>query len=217
MRRNDRGLHDVGIGHADGFRHDERDGAHDRRHDLAAHRGGRLDAARECRPIAETLHQRNGELAGRDDIGDARPGNRSHQRRGEHRDLGGAALSAAEGAHGDVGEQPDHAGPLQERAEQDEQEDVGGGDGGGDGVDALGAEGHVLDHLLDRIAAMVEGRGQILAEQAIGEEEPGDDRQRRSHGAPDQDEQHHQRGDADDEIGARQLTGAIDEVEIKLH
>jgi hypothetical protein len=39
--------------------------------------------------------------------------------------LAGAAARVADEAQRDVGEELDHAGPLQERAEQDEQEDVG--------------------------------------------------------------------------------------------
>ena len=57
-------------------------------------------------------------------------------------------------------------------------------------VEALGAEGHVLDHLVERVAAMVEGRRQVVAEQAIGQKEPRDDGQGRAHDAPDQIEQH---------------------------
>ena len=210
-RRDDRGLDDGGIGHVQRLGHDEGDGAHHRRHDLAAHGGGGFDAAGKGGAIAEALHQGNGELAGGHDIGDARAGDRAHQAGGDDRDLGGAALGPADEAERDVGKQLDHAGPLQERAEQDEQEDVGGRDVGRDAVDALGAEGHVIDDLAERVVADDEGRRQEAAEQAIGQEQAGDDRQGRPHDPPGGDEEHGQRGDADDRVGQRRHAGAEDQ------
>ena len=88
-------------------------------------RGGGLDAAGEGRLVAEALHQRDRELADGDHVGDARAGDRAHQRRREHRDLGRPAAARAEQAHRDVVEESDHPGPFEEGAEQDEQEDVG--------------------------------------------------------------------------------------------
>ena len=121
--------------------------------------------------VAEALHQRDRELAGGDDVGDARAVDRAHQAGRDHRHLRRPALGVADRAQRDVVEQLDHAGALEEGAEQDEQEDVAGGDVGRDAVDALGAEEHLVDDLGEVVAAMVERRRQILAEQAIGEEE----------------------------------------------
>ena len=56
--------------------------------------------------------------------------------------------------------------PLEERAEQDEQEDEARGDVGRDAVDALRAQEHLVDHLREVVAAVVERRRQVLAEQA---------------------------------------------------
>ena len=105
QRRDDRRLDHLDIGDVERLGHDEGDGAHDRRHDLAAHAGGRLDRAREGRPIAEALHERDGELAGRDDVGDARAVDRAHERRGDDRHLGRPAAMMPDRAERDVGEQ----------------------------------------------------------------------------------------------------------------
>ena len=92
----------------------------------------------------------------RDHVGDARARDRAHQRRRDHAHLARARPRAAEQPHRHVVEELDHAGALQEGAEQDEQEDVGRRDTGRRAVDALGAERHMLDDLLERIAAVVE-------------------------------------------------------------
>ena len=51
--RNGGGLRDFDIGGVREFGHQKGRGAHDRGHDLAARRGGRLDGAGEFRPVAE--------------------------------------------------------------------------------------------------------------------------------------------------------------------
>ncbi|MNE33464.1 hypothetical protein D3C80_1271340 [compost metagenome] len=122
----ERGFRHLGVGHVDRLGHDERHGAHHRRHQLAAHAGGRLDATGKCRFVAKTLHQRNGELSGGDDIGHPRAGNGTHQCRGEHRHFGRPSAAMAEQPHGEIGEQTNHARLLKKCAEQDEQVNVGG-------------------------------------------------------------------------------------------
>ena len=87
-------------------------------------------------------------------------------------------------AQREVGEELDHPGVLQEGAEQDEEEDVGRGDIDRDAVDALGAEGHLVDDLVEGVAAVIERRRQVLAEQAVEQEQAADDRQRQAHDAP---------------------------------
>ena len=184
QRRHDRRLDHGGVGDVERLGHDEGDGAHHRRHDLAAHRRGRLDPAGEGGAIAEALHQRNGELAGGHHIGDAGAGDRAHQAGRDDRHLGGAAARMADEAERDVGEELDHAGALHEGAEQDEEEDVGRGDVDRRAVDALRAEGHLVDDLVEIVAAGIERRRQVLAEEAVEQEQAGDDRQRRPHRAP---------------------------------
>ena len=55
--------------------------------------------------------------------------------------------------------------------------DKSGGDVDRDAVDALGAEEHLVDDLVEFVAARIERRGQILAEQAVAAKDwpgPGD-------------------------------------------
>ena len=200
---------------AERLRHDEGDRAHHRRHDLSAHRGGGLDAGGKGAAIAELDHQRNRELADGDDIGDAGAGDRAHHARGEHRDLGRTAAGAAEQAERDVGEQLDHAGAFEERAEQDEQEDVGRRDVDRHAVKAFGAEGQMGDDLVEIIAAMVERRRQILAEEPVQQAGAAHQRQRQAHQPPraleDQDRQQR----ADHEIEARRIAVARDQVGVE--
>ena len=103
----------------------------------------------------------------------------------------------------DLVEEADDAGLLHEGAEQDEEEDVGRRDGGRRAVDALRPEAHVLHDLLEIVAAMVERRGQQVADQAISEEASRHDRQSRPEHVPDEQEERDGRDDADDDVRRR--------------
>ncbi|MGY4256559.1 hypothetical protein ACVI1L_003627 [Bradyrhizobium sp. USDA 4516] len=208
-RRDHRGLDDLRIGHAERLGHDEGDRSHDGRHDLAAHRSGGLDAGGEGAAIAELDHQGDRELADGNDVGDARTRDRAHHARSEHRDLGGAAAGAAEQAERDVGEQLDHAGAFQERAEQDEQEDVGCRDVDRHAVEALGAEREMGDDLVEVIAAVIERRRQILAEEPVQQTGAAHQRQRRPHQPPRalEDQDREQRADREVHVGRIAIAG----------
>ena len=214
-RRDHRGLDDDGIIDAQRLRHDEGDRAHHRRHDLSAHRRGGLDAGGEGAAIAELDHQRNRELADGDDIGDAGARDRSHHARGEHRDLGRTAAGAAEQAERDIGEQLDHPGALEERAEQDEQEDVGRRDVDRHAVKALGAVGQMGDDLVEVIAAVIERRRQILAEEPVENAGAAHQRQRQAHQPPRAFEDQHRQQGADHEIEPGRIAVARDQVGVK--
>ncbi len=205
---NDRRLDHFVIFDAQRLGHDEGHRAHDRRHDLPAHGGGGFHAAGEGRAIAEAFHQRDGELAGGHHIGDAGTRDRAHQARRNDRHLGRATARMANKAERDIGEELDHAGAFEERAEQDEQKDVGGRHVDRNAINAFRAIGHVVDDLAEIIAAMVQRRGQILAEQAVGEKRAGDDRQGRAHqhigGGKDGDERDH----AEDDVERQGIAGA---------
>ena len=214
-RGDHRGLDDDGIIDAQGLRHDEGDRTHHRRHDLSAHRGGGLDAGGEGAAIAEPDHQRDRELADGDDIGDAGARDRSHHAGGEHRDLGGATAGAAEQAKRNVGEQLDHPGALEERAEQDEQEDVGRRDVDRHAVKAFGAVGEVGNDLVEIIAAMVERRRQMLAEEPVENARPAHQRQRETHQPPRTLENQNRKQRPDREIEPGRIAVARDQVGIK--
>jgi hypothetical protein len=155
------------VGDVDRLRHDEGDGAHDRRHDLSTHRGRRFHRAREIGGIAEALHQGNCKLADGDDVGDAGAINRAHQSGRDHRHLSGAAARMPDRAHREIGEKRDHARAFKKRAEQNEQEDVSRGDVNRRAVDALGAEEHLVDDLAEIIAARIQRAREVLAEQGV--------------------------------------------------
>jgi hypothetical protein len=121
----------------------------------------------------------------------------------------------ADRAERHVVEQPDHAGPLEERAEQDEKEDVGRRHIGRHAIDALGAQIELVNHLAEIEAAMHEESRQLAAEQRIGDEDDAHQRQRPAHDPPRALE--HQQDDerADHEIDGAGRAGAQDEVALE--
>ena len=78
--------------------------------------------------IAGALHQRDGDDAGRDDVGDDAARDGAEQRGGDNGDLGRAAAIAAHQHHRDVGEEFGAARPEQRLAEQHERDHHGGHD-----------------------------------------------------------------------------------------
>ncbi len=106
----------------------------------------------------------------------------------------------ADQAKRDIGEQSDHARLFEKGAEQDEQKDVGGRYIDRNAVNTFGAVGHVIDHLLEVVATMIQRRGQVLAEQAVGQKYAGDDRQGRPHQDPCCDEDQNQGDHTDDDV-----------------
>jgi hypothetical protein len=121
----------------------------------------------------------------------------------------------ADEAEREIVEQGDHAGPLEEGGKDDEDEDVGRRHIDRRAVDALGAEAHMLDDLRNIVAAMDEGRRQILAEEAVGQEQAGDDGERPAHqpaGALEDQRDHHR---ADDEVGRGEKAGAQQDVVVE--
>ena len=199
-RRDRRGERDVAVRNVQVLRHDEGDRPHHRRHDLPAHAGGRFDRAREGRAVAETLHQRDGELAGRDDVRHAGAVDRAHQRRRDDRDLRRTARVVADGAHRDVVEQADHARLLEERSEQDEQEDERGGDLDRRAVDAFDAAIHLVEDQVEIVSAMAIGIRDVLAQEEIDEERAAHERQRHSHHAARRLEHQHDDRRADNHV-----------------
>ncbi len=210
-RRDHRGADDLGVRHVQRLGHDERDRAHDRRHDLPAHARRRLDGAGEHRRIAEALHERDRELADGQHVGDAGARDRPHQPRRDDRDLGRAALGVADQAEREVVEELDHSGVLEERAEQDEQEDVRRRDQRRDAVDAFGPERELVDDLRVSVRPVREHARQVLAEQAVEQEQRADDRQRDAEDAPRRFEDEDDDRRADGDVDQRRLAGALDQ------
>ncbi len=214
-RGDHRGLDDDRVLDAQRLRHDEGDRAHHRWHDLSAHRRRGLDPGGKGAAIAELDHQRNRELPNGDDIGDAGAGDRAHHARREHRDLGRTAAGAAEQAERDVGEQLDHPGALEERAEQDEEENVGSGDVDRHAVKPLGAEGQMRNDLIEIIAAMIERRRQVLAEEPVEKAGAAHQRQRQTHQPPGAFENQNREQGTDRQIEPRRIAISRDQVGVE--
>ena len=116
-------------GYADHFRHQERRSAHDGGHDLAAGGGRSLDRAGKLRGIAGLLHHRDGDGTGGNGVADGGTGDHAAQGGGDDRDLRRTAGSPADQRVRAVDEEVGDTGGLKERAEDDEQRDVGRADG----------------------------------------------------------------------------------------
>ena len=128
--------------------HQEGAGAHNGRQDLSAGRSHRFYAGSEFRLVAAGLHERDGEGAGTDDVGDGGTVDAAHQRRGHDRGKRGAAAQLAGQGKRQVIDELGAAGGFQEGAEHDEHEDNAGGDRNGCAEDAVQVDGHVLEQLL---------------------------------------------------------------------
>ena len=118
--RNDRADDDVAVRCAHDISHQERRGAHDRRHDLSAGGSGCLNGARELAAVTGLLHQRDRDGTGTDGISDGRAGDHAQESGRYDRDLGGTARETADEGVREIDEEVGNARPLQERAEDDE-------------------------------------------------------------------------------------------------
>ncbi len=110
--------------------HDEGPGAHDRRHQLATGRGRGFDPGGKLGRETGTLHQRDGDHAGRGGVGNRRTGDGAHQPGGHDRHQAGAADHAPGDGAGQVDDELTGAGTEQKGTEQDEHEHVAGRDAG---------------------------------------------------------------------------------------
>ncbi|MNC68039.1 hypothetical protein D3C75_1185890 [compost metagenome] len=78
---NQRRFGDLYEGNVDGFSHDESDGPHHRRHQLAAHAGGGFHPTGKRSSVAKAFHEWDGELPRGNDVGNPGAGDSTHQRR----------------------------------------------------------------------------------------------------------------------------------------
>ena len=81
-------------------------GPHDGRHDLTARGGDRFDRRGKSGAKSQTLHHRNGESPGRDDVGRGASGDGPEQGTGDRSDFGGPTLQSSRQAHRDFHEIP---------------------------------------------------------------------------------------------------------------
>ena len=191
-RRQDRTDDDVGILIAGHFRHDERRGAHDGGHDLAAGGGRSLDRAGKLGGIAGLLHHRDGHGTGGNGVADGGTGDHAAQGGGDDRDLRGTAGRPADQRVRTVDEEVGDTGRLKERAEQQEQRNVGRADGDRGADDAVGGIEDVVDHQVQAHAAADEG---------VEHEAARHDQNGKAHRAAAALREHQRADDAKDDLG----------------
>jgi hypothetical protein len=221
--REDRDEHDVDVRDARELGHQERARAHEGRHDLPARGGRGLDPARLRRAVAELLHERDGEGARGDDVGDGRSADRAHAGRGDDGGLGRAAPLPPRGGIGEVDEELARPCHFEEGAEEDEDEDEGGRDAERQAEDAFGAERHLARDAFERVAAVVEDPGHPVGEkrelapppgEGIGDEDRADDRHPEAHRAPRGLEHDEDRQDADPDVDVAREDLVGDDVDV---
>ncbi|MNH04999.1 hypothetical protein D3C79_643100 [compost metagenome] len=122
----------------------------------------------------------------------------------------------AEQAHGKVSEQPDHAGLFKERAEQDEQVDVGRRNIGGRAIQPLGSEGQLVDDLIEAVAAMRKVTGQVLAEQPVGQKKSANDGQCDAHHPARCLEHQADQQQAEHQVTCGQFPGALNQLPFEV-
>ena len=149
QHRRQNGFHgDLAVGQVHVVRHQEGGGTHNGRHDLSAGGSGGFRRGSKLRLVAGLFHQRDGDGAGADSVGNGGAGNHALHGADHHRHLGGAAGHPAHGGIGNVNEEIRNARALQERAENDEHHDKLGADIDGGRQDAFLAVEQVADHVV---------------------------------------------------------------------
>ena len=115
----------LGVGQLHVLGHEEGRRTHDGGHDLAAGGGRGLDGAGELGLVAGLLHHGDGEGTGGDGVAHGGAGHHAAQGGADNSHLRRAAAGPASQTVGKADEEVGDAGALQERAEDDEQNDVG--------------------------------------------------------------------------------------------
>ena len=140
---------DLGVGDVHVLRHQERGGAHDRGHYLAAGGGRSLDGTGKFRLVAGLFHHGDGDGAGGDGVADGRAGDHAAERGGDDRNLGRPAGKAADERICELNEKFSDTGALKECAEDDEHDDVLCADLYGSAEDAAGSVEQSVEYALD--------------------------------------------------------------------
>ena len=186
------------VGEVHVFRHQERCRAHDGRHDLTAGGGGSFDRASEVRMVAGLFHHGDGNGAGGNGVADGRAGDHAAQRRGDDRDLCRTACRPTGKTVCKRDKEVRDARALQERAEDDEQDDVGVADVDRGADDAVCGVEELIDDVLERL---IEARvvAQLVIER-VDEQRAKDAENRDAHTAAAQFDQNQNADRADDHV-----------------
>ncbi|MNE30621.1 hypothetical protein D3C80_1241500 [compost metagenome] len=121
----------------------------------------------------------------------------------------------AEQAHGEVGEQLDHAGLLEKGTEQDEQENVAGRYIGRSAVQPFGTKRQLVDDLVQAVATMRQVARQVFTEQSVGKEQATDDRQGTAHDPSCGLEDHDDQDQPNHHVGLGQVTRTLDQIALE--
>ena len=203
------GLHSyLRIGQIHVFRHQEGSGAHDGRHDLSAGGGGRFHRAGKLGLVAGLLHHGDGHGAGGHGVAHGGAGHHAAQGGGNDGHLGGTAAGPAGHAVCKVNEEAGDAGALQERAENDEQNDVSEAHIDGRANDAGGGVEQLIHHVLQGVieaGVVAELIIESVDQQSAYHAQNGD-----AHAAAAQLHQHQNADDADDHMDGLNAGGQLD-------
>ena len=158
---------DVGVGYADHFCHDEGCGAHNWRQQLSAYGSGGFNSAGEFLGIAGFFHQGNGEGAGSNHVGYRGTVDGTEKTGSDDRHFCRAAFGVACQGQGDIVKELAHAALVHDRAEQDEQEDVAGGNADRGAVDTFRVGKEMVGQGRPVIAPVHEHAGEFPAEKTV--------------------------------------------------
>ena len=183
-RRNCRRKHDHRIVHSEELRHDEGGRAHDGGHDHPSRSGHGNHRRGEDRFEPRTGHEGDSEGARGRHVPHGAAVDHPHEAAGHDGDLGLAADGPARQGHGKVLDEAPHPRLGEKGSEEDEEEDVGGGDAERDAEDPLRGEKKLVDDPFEAEPRMAQHSGDILPPVAVGEEDQGEDHKLLSHGAP---------------------------------
>ncbi len=156
--------------------------------------------------------KRNGESPGGDGVGDRAARHRAEERRGDDGDLGRAAGRLARQRHRDVDEELAGARLLQEGAEEDEEDDVGGEHARHHPEDAVGGDEQRGAQALDAEAAMGDDLREVGAEVGVGEQAHADHGHRPAEHPPAHLQRQQNADDADQSVEL--VLGAGAEVQV---
>ncbi len=220
MAGRSRVLGDLRVRHADVFGHQECRRAHHRRHDLAVDAGCGLDRAGFFRRVADALHQRNRERSAGDDVGDRRARDHAHHPRRHDGRLGRPAAHVSEKSKRDLDEVVACACFFQQRAKQNEQENVARRHAYGYTEDPFGRQPVMRDRFGQRHALVLDDVRHPRAGERVDQHQGRDDGQRRADDAARRFQQQQHADERGDEVYRRRLAGpgrqlAIEQEEIR--
>ena len=116
------------VRHAHILCHQECGSAHNRRHNLAARRGGRLNGACKLGLIAASLHHRNCNGTGCYGVANGRTGYHAAERRRDNGNLGRTSGRGAAEAVGQINKETRYSGPFQKSSKNNKHHNIFGAD-----------------------------------------------------------------------------------------